>query len=338
MVQKTTEMEENKLVIDEEMQKLNELQEEIFRKRELNRLRVEKCRKRKAKTIENEQKIKKPRNTKMTKFVEENKNEDSQLMTVWNNLKNTNDKNVYHAIIGYTNKEQLEKQDKYLEQFDIYMGPGCFCKDTSKKKNSCHLHRHILMRIDDDMLQDAIKNRHLHRNKGFKEVIPDSRFKLLTCQFHLKNVLHYVSCSKSADTRDRVNGGWSKGTHVHGNYFNKVECLMHNTKQCSCIQTKIERVCQPQHDYKLCECPRGFYKTSTHMFIRTLPKEEHGSNAYIKMCQKIRYYKKLCRASLGMRRQDSIDDGEPFNKPYMLDSDDRFYVEQYFYNIYKTLD
>lgn len=234
----------------------------------------------------------------------------------------------YHLIMGFADQEDLEMQDKLLEEQGVRVHFGCRCASKQMLENTkdgpvakkCkavkkeflnrkfhiagHTHRHMLVTVPEELMLN-MKNRNHSRIKWWKQ-LKDKKFKALTCEFHAKNTIHYLHCKKSQDTRDRQLGGFVKGTHVHYGFFDSFQDLLHPNSSCCPVHKDLNFLLHPEHDYVHCPCPVGKYKTETMVYIRSLPRYDTGTPQRDKQIRDIRDFKANLRRELGLGRQDSI--------------------------------
>lgn len=238
-------------------------------------------------------KVKHTRMTERKRWIKNYMETQPVMLEHWKTLTENRCNYVFHLIIGYNSVEDIAKQNELLIKMGMEQYSGCMCKDNKNSDKGMHAHRHIIVH---DTKRSGVAN----ISREYPEVKQYSyKFKAITCEFHLKNLIHYVHCVKSQDVRDRVNGGFNKGTHEHHSFFNSYEDIRHPVKGCSRVHCVLEIVLNPEHVYLKCKCPRGFYATETQAFIRTCPRVciQEGETKF-KLIHEIRTYKKILRELL----------------------------------------
>lgn len=294
-------------------------EEEKAKRREQDRLRSKK-RYAKVAAIKAETKVVnvKPKKTtnRMQAWLEQQRTctDVYSLLPDWRIMKSKNCKNTFHAILHYEDEEDIEKQNQTLMNMNIRVFCGCKCEDRSNKKKSLHFHRHMILFVEDDRLSNLFRQSKKDRfDAEWKKAFTKGKMIKITCEFHLKNVIHYVHCLKSQDVRDRKHGGFIKGTHIHHEFFNSYPDILHEPCSCGKIQNRLEKLLEPQHDFMSCVCPKGFYCTQAQSFIRSLPRiQSKEGDAFYRQIHEIRAYKKMLIQHLNIegKKEDSVQINE----------------------------
>lgn len=211
------------------------------------------------------------------------------LKELWDKFREKECKRSCHLIAGYKDDENKKAQDIVLSANKCYIGPGCHCKDLQGE----HPHRHILVILPEGLIAKQ-KSRNLNRILT-KDVFPSTRWIKINCEFHLLNVIHYLHCKESMETKNHSTGLWEKGAHVHHDFFNSIDDLLHERIKCKSMRRFLHQTLKPTHVFRYCGCTTGLYHTESSAWIRTRPHPVKGDPAFVSEMKMTRYYQHRLR-------------------------------------------
>lgn len=247
------------------------------------------------------------------------------LQVLWAKFKAKDCKNTCHLIAGYEDEAMMAAQDELLTGMEVCVGPGCMCLNPSDKDKKLHKHRHILVLLTDRMTT-LKKNNNIARAFP-KEKFPSNRWIQITCELHLKNVIHYVHCKESMENKDLESGTWQKGSHVHHSFFNCIDGLLHEKQKCRSMRRFLDQTLHPTHNFRHCSCLSGMCKVEIRSWITTRPHPVRGDPNFLAEMQMTRYYKRLMKQYCSLKP----DRDRPYNiKVNHMSSAQKKEVEDYF--------